>query len=378
MPSWSLPTIGAIDELLTEQPPPRHQNRFYVQRFSAALALATAWHLALLWVFEQRWTAPAPPPKSPPPSVVMVQLLPLPPVTRQLESAPPLANQPAPPIQSSSPPPPVTAAPPPPAVSATTALLSNLTPTVDWSAAIKSPQSTAGVKSPLPPFVKGGEEDDFFVKGKESPPPFAKGEESSPPFAKLHPPLSSPPPFAKWGEEEDFFVKGGESSPPFAKGGEGGFSSGQQRGFPEQITTAGILSSQAATVAQLSQQDQSVSQTGERRVRVNAASRDPRYASYLDAWRRKVEAIGALNYPDAARHQASARSLVLQTSVRADGSLAAVRVLRSSGEAALDQAAVQIVTLAAPFAPLPDSIRARADVLDITRIWRFVPRLASD
>jgi len=37
----------------------------------------------------------------------------------------------------------------------------------------------------------------------------------------------------------------------------------------------------------------------------------------------------------------------------------------------LDDAAVRIVQLAGPFAPLPPEIRARTDVLHITRTWVF-------
>jgi protein TonB len=63
---------------------------------------------------------------------------------------------------------------------------------------------------------------------------------------------------------------------------------------------------------------------------------------------------------------------VLHLAVRADGSLDAVRVVRSSGSKVLDDAAVGIVRLAAPFAPFPPEIRAEADVLDITRTWQFL------
>jgi protein TonB len=46
-------------------------------------------------------------------------------------------------------------------------------------------------------------------------------------------------------------------------------------------------------------------------------------------------------------------------------------VVRSSGHDVLDQAAVRIVQLAAPFAPFPPDIAAETDVLDITRTWQF-------
>ncbi len=110
---------------------------------------------------------------------------------------------------------------------------------------------------------------------------------------------------------------------------------------------------------------------GGRRRAISGATKAYRYDAYMEAWRRKVERIGNLNYPQAAREQALFGSLILHVAVRADGSLEGVRVVRSSGHAVLDEAAVKIVRLAAPFAPFPDSIKAETDVLDITRVWQF-------
>jgi protein TonB len=46
-------------------------------------------------------------------------------------------------------------------------------------------------------------------------------------------------------------------------------------------------------------------------------------------------------------------------------------VLRPSGQKVLDDAAVRIVELAAPYAPLPPDMRADIDILHITRTWKF-------
>jgi len=109
-----------------------------------------------------------------------------------------------------------------------------------------------------------------------------------------------------------------------------------------------------------------------RRKAINAATREYRYAAYLEAWRKKVERIGNLNYPDAAKRNKLHGDLLLHVAVRADGSVAQVRVLRSSGYKILDDAAVRIVRLAAPFAPFPEEIRKEVDILDITRTWQFM------
>jgi protein TonB len=57
--------------------------------------------------------------------------------------------------------------------------------------------------------------------------------------------------------------------------------------------------------------------------------------------------------------------------IRADGSLEKVELNRPSGKRVLDEAAVRIVQLAAPFAPFPPEIRQDTDILSITRTWDF-------
>ena len=109
-----------------------------------------------------------------------------------------------------------------------------------------------------------------------------------------------------------------------------------------------------------------------RRKAISASTKEHLYASYLAAWRRKIENIGNLNYPQEARRNKLYGSLVLHVAVRADGSVKSVRVVRSSGEPILDEAAINIVQLAAPFAPFPPAIREQVDILDITRTWQFL------
>jgi protein TonB len=94
-------------------------------------------------------------------------------------------------------------------------------------------------------------------------------------------------------------------------------------------------------------------------------------AYYLQSWTRKVEAVGNLNYPDEARRDHLYGSLRLLVSITPDGGLKEVRVLDSSGHKVLDDAAVRIVKLAAPFAPFPEAMRKDTDVLEIIRTWQF-------
>jgi protein TonB len=104
---------------------------------------------------------------------------------------------------------------------------------------------------------------------------------------------------------------------------------------------------------------------------LNARTQEYKYAAYMDAWRAKVERIGNLNYPEQAKRQNIAGSLVLDVAIKPDGSLQGVQVLRPSGQKVLDDAAVRIVELAAPYAPLPPDMRADIDILHITRTWKF-------
>jgi protein TonB len=110
-----------------------------------------------------------------------------------------------------------------------------------------------------------------------------------------------------------------------------------------------------------------------RRKFIGARTQEYRFAQYIEDWRIKVERIGNLNYPAQARQQKVFGSLQLSVSIRADGSMESVEVERSSGKRILDAAAVRIVKLAAPYAPLPPDITKDTDILTITRTWTFTP-----
>jgi protein TonB len=108
-----------------------------------------------------------------------------------------------------------------------------------------------------------------------------------------------------------------------------------------------------------------------RRKFIGARTREYRYAQYVEDWRVKLERIGNLNYPEVARQNRIYGSLQLTVSIRADGSVESVEINRSSHQPILDAAALRIIQLAAPFPPLPASIRKDTDILSITRTWTF-------
>jgi periplasmic protein TonB len=108
-----------------------------------------------------------------------------------------------------------------------------------------------------------------------------------------------------------------------------------------------------------------------RRKFIGARTQEYRFAQYVEDWRIKVERIGNLNYPEAARQQKIFGNLQLTVSIRSDGSVESVEINRSSGHRILDAAAQRIVRLAAPFPPFPPNIRRDTDILSITRTWTF-------
>lgn len=94
-------------------------------------------------------------------------------------------------------------------------------------------------------------------------------------------------------------------------------------------------------------------------------------AQYEAEWQKKIERVGNLNYPDEARRKQLSGRLLLVVWINSDGSLVKIKLRRSSGHKVLDDAAIRIVRLAAPFAAFPQEIRKEADQLVITRTWRF-------
>lgn len=103
---------------------------------------------------------------------------------------------------------------------------------------------------------------------------------------------------------------------------------------------------------------------------IGARAEEYRFAQYIEDWRQKIERIGTLNYPDAARGKLYG-TLVLTVIINADGSVQRIDINRSSGHKLLDDAARRIVQMASPYSPFPPDIRRDTDVLEITRTWYF-------
>jgi protein TonB len=141
-----------------------------------------------------------------------------------------------------------------------------------------------------------------------------------------------------------------------------------------EVTSAAELINRSMEMLTLNQQInqtlQAYSKTPKSKF-ISARTKEFKYASYMRDWVSKVERVGELNYPDAARRQNLSGKLSVQVAVYPDGSVREITIRKPSGYKILDDAAVRIVKLAAPFAPFPESIKRETDVLYITRTWVF-------
>ncbi len=105
---------------------------------------------------------------------------------------------------------------------------------------------------------------------------------------------------------------------------------------------------------------------------ISASTKEYEYAAYMDAWRKKVERVGNLNYPEEAKELNLSGSLQLDVALNKDGTINQITIRRSSGEKVLDDAAIRIVELAAPYAKFPKNIENQIDILHILRTWQFI------
>lgn len=122
--------------------------------------------------------------------------------------------------------------------------------------------------------------------------------------------------------------------------------------------------------AQIAKQQEEYQKRPKRRF-LGARAKAADDAMYLEAWRQKVERIGNMNYPAAARNQKLYGRLQLTVSIRSDGTIEGITIDKSSGSTVLDNAAINIVKLAAPYAKFSKKMKKTTDILGITRTWTF-------
>ncbi len=148
---------------------------------------------------------------------------------------------------------------------------------------------------------------------------------------------------------------------------------GDQKALAKTLNRADLI---AASIeidrleAQIAKQQDEYQKRPKRRF-IGARTKEASDAMYLEAWRQKVERIGNLNYPEVARDQKIYGQLRMTVSIKADGSIESIVIDKSSGSKILDEAAKNIVNLAAPYAKFSEEMQKNTDILGITRTWTF-------
>ncbi len=148
---------------------------------------------------------------------------------------------------------------------------------------------------------------------------------------------------------------------------------GQQEATTRRVGNSDLLTSSldiARLEAQISKQQDDYQKRPKRKY-IGARTQEYRFAAYVESWRQKVEKIGNLNYPEAAKDKGVYGQLRMTVSIKSDGSIDSIEINRSSGHKVLDDAAERIVRMAAPYAPFPEDIKKDTDILGITRTWTF-------
>jgi protein TonB len=105
---------------------------------------------------------------------------------------------------------------------------------------------------------------------------------------------------------------------------------------------------------------------------IAADTRESDVAVYLDSWRRKIERVGTMNFPDVARRKKLSGTPVIEVTIGADGKLLNAQVLHTSGHAEIDAAALRILKLAAPYDRFPSELTAKHDEIRIAYEWQFL------
>lgn len=131
---------------------------------------------------------------------------------------------------------------------------------------------------------------------------------------------------------------------------------------PEQI---------AILQAQIDLRKETMAKAPKKRILSALSTKSHQDAAYLEDWRRRIETVGNIHYPSAASEQKMYGSLRLLVAIKPDGSIHSIEILKSSGQRVLDDAAVKIVKLSAPFQPFTEKMRQNTDILEIIRTWKF-------
>lgn len=127
----------------------------------------------------------------------------------------------------------------------------------------------------------------------------------------------------------------------------------------------------ASLQAKLDRQRQALAREPRITRHTSVSTKSSEEAAYYNSWSQKIVRVGNLNYPKEALQKEIFGDLRLSVKIRADGTVANIQILESSGHSLLDNAALQIVKLSSPFDPFPPEIEKQTDIFEIIRTWKF-------
>ena len=127
----------------------------------------------------------------------------------------------------------------------------------------------------------------------------------------------------------------------------------------------------ASLQAKLSQQKQLYAKGPKVRQITSVSAKASEDAAYIHSFREKIEYVGNKYYPDEAKRNGYEGDVQLLVSLKPDGYIERIEILKSSNNPVLDKAALNSVRLAAPFPKFSKKMRKNTDLLEIIRTWQF-------
>jgi len=114
-----------------------------------------------------------------------------------------------------------------------------------------------------------------------------------------------------------------------------------------------------------------------RQLIISADTRESVIATYLDNWKRRIEAVGASYLPQLGDLDNITGSPTLMVRIDVTGELLEAVIRKSSGSTILDLAALDILRRASPFNPFPPEISAEYDTVRFEYKWLFASQLVT-
>ena len=114
-----------------------------------------------------------------------------------------------------------------------------------------------------------------------------------------------------------------------------------------------------------------------RQLIISADTRESVIATYLDNWKRRIEAVGASYLLQLGDLDNITGSPTLMVRIDVTGELLEAVIRKSSGSTILDLAALDILRRASPFNPFPPEISAEYDTVRFEYKWLFASQLVT-